>query len=113
MIFITGPLFSGKKEYIMKALSWTEEEFNENAVQEAQKLAFENSDIAALADELCQKAVIIADEVGGGVIPVDSREREARERAGRLCCLLAEKADTVIRVYMGIPQVLKGKEIEG
>ena len=36
-------------------------------------------------------------------------ERAARERAGRLCCLLAERADTVVRVFCGIPKVIKGE----
>lgn len=33
----------------------------------------------------------------------------AREAAGRLACLLAQRADTVVRVYCGLPQVLKGE----
>ena len=35
--------------------------------------------------------------------------RAAREAAGRLSCLLAERADTVVRVCCGLPQVLKGE----
>ena len=42
-------------------------------------------------------------------MPTDPEEREAREAAGRLSCLLAERADTVVRVYCGLPQVLKGQ----
>ena len=51
----------------------------------------------------------IATEVGGGVVPVDAEQRHHREQAGRLACLLAQRADTVVRVCCGIPQVLKGK----
>ena len=36
-------------------------------------------------------------------------KKKYREQAGRLACLLAERADTVIRVCCGIPQVLKGE----
>ena len=36
-------------------------------------------------------------------------ERAAREAAGRLACLLAQRADAVVRVFCGIPVVLKGK----
>jgi adenosylcobinamide kinase/adenosylcobinamide-phosphate guanylyltransferase len=46
--------------------------------------------------------------VGGGVVPVDARQRADREAAGRLACLLAARADTVIRVCCGLPQLLKG-----
>ena len=47
--------------------------------------------------------------MGGGVVPTDPAQRAAREASGRLTCLLAQKADTVIRVFCGIPTVLKGK----
>ena len=57
----------------------------------------------------CRESGRAASELGGGVVPVDPREREARERAGRLACLLAARADTVIRVFCGIPKVLKGE----
>ena len=109
MIFVTGPLFAGKKEYIRSALGWTEEEFSENAVWDAQELPREGQDLAALADALAEKPVVIAAEVGGGVVPTDPALRRKREAAGRLACELAARADTVIRVYCGLPQALKGK----
>ena len=62
MIFVTGPLFAGKEEYIKKALKLT-----------------------------------------------DEGQRQSREVAGRLACLLAQRADTVVPVCCGLPQVLKGK----
>ena len=65
--------------------------------------------MSALAAELSQKEIVIATETGGGVVPIDPRERAAREAAGRLACLLAQRADTVVRVYCGLPQVLKGE----
>ena len=54
-------------------------------------------------------AVILCDEVGCGVVPMDRADREWRERVGRTCCYLAERAERVIRVYCGIPMVLKGE----
>lgn len=51
---------------------------------------------------------IICDEVGSGVVPMAKEDRIWRERVGRTCCALAERADRVIRVYCGIPTVLKG-----
>ncbi|MBR1456571.1 MAG: bifunctional adenosylcobinamide kinase/adenosylcobinamide-phosphate guanylyltransferase [Oscillospiraceae bacterium] len=107
MIFVTGPLFAGKKEYIRTALGLTDEEFAACAVWDVQELAGA-ADLSALADRLSQNRVVIATELGGGVIPTDAAERAHREAAGRLACLLAERADTVIRVCCGLPQVLKG-----
>ena len=146
MIFVIGPLFSGKQDYIMQALGWSETDFLEKAVRDVQNLAAEAAEaveveeaagaveiaeavetdgaaetvgaspsplddlqekLRSLADRLSQKEVVIATETGCGVIPLDPRERRNREAAGRLSCLLAERADTVVRICCGIPQVLK------
>ena len=53
-------------------------------------------------------AVILCDEVGCGVVPMDRLDRDWRERVGRTCCALAARAELVVRVYCGIPTVLKG-----
>ena len=108
MIFVTGPLFSGKRDYILAALGWTEEDLARNAVWDVQDLAADAGDLAALVEELAQKPVVIATEVGGGVIPADPGERERREAAGRLACLLADRADAVVRACCGLPRALKG-----
>ena len=152
MIFVIGPLFSGKQDYIMQALGWSETDFLEKAVRDVQNLAAEAAEaveveevagaveiaeavetdgaaeaaeaaeavetshsplddlqekLRSLADRLSQKEVVIATETGCGVIPLDPRERRNREAAGRLSCLLAERAETVVRICCGIPQVLK------
>ena len=125
MIFVTGPLFAGKQEYIMKALGWDEAAFGKNAVRDVQDLAaltpFDESEelaavtpadsLEALADSLASKQVVIATEVGGGVVPLDPVQRREREAAGRLACLLAARADIVVRVYCGIPCLLKGERL--
>lgn len=110
MIFITGPLFAGKKEYVRQALGWSEEDLSVQAVWDVQDLAAQAPDLEALADELSATyPVVIATEVGGGVVPMDPAQRFAREAAGRLACLLATRAERVIRVCCGLPQALKGE----
>ena len=104
MIFVTGPLFSGKAGYARTLCPENELLLN------AHELADGTSDLAALADELAARyAVITAAEVGGGVVPVDPVQRAKREAAGRLSCLLAARADAVVRVFCGIPTVIKGE----
>ena len=51
--------------------------------------------------------IIISDEVGNGIVPVDAFEREYRETTGRILGELAKRADTVVRVICGIGQVIK------
>ena len=109
MIFVTGPMFSGKREYIKSALNLSDEELAKRAVWNVEELVSEKAvTLEALADELASKEIVIADEIGCGLVPLDASEREKRERAGRLACMLAERADKVIRVVCGCPQVLKG-----
>lgn len=109
MIFVTGPLFAGKEETICKGLGWSREDFQKHGIRDVQELVGKAEDLTALAEQLTQKAVVIATEMGGGIVPMDAGERHNREQAGRLACLLAERADTVVRVCCGIPQVLKGE----
>lgn len=54
--------------------------------------------------------VLICDEVGCGIVPVDPQEREWREAVGRTCCALARQAAYVDRVQCGIPTRIKGEE---
>ena len=112
MIFVTGPLHAGKQEYIMEALGWDAAMFREKGIRDVQELAAETSsaeEVQALADRLARREVVIATEIGGGIVPLDPAERRTREAAGRLGCLLAARADTVIRICCGLPVLLKGK----
>ena len=63
----------------------------------AGRLADENPDI-----------VIVSDEIGYGIVPVDRFEREYREAVGRVCTELAVYADKVFRVVCGIGIKVKG-----
>ena len=51
--------------------------------------------------------MLICDEVGCGVTPLDRGEREWRELVGRICCELAEGAQAVYRVRCGLGERLK------
>ncbi len=51
--------------------------------------------------------ILICDEVGCGVVPIDRREREYREYTGRVLTELAKAAGTVVRVYCGIGEKIK------
>ncbi|WP_294473168.1 bifunctional adenosylcobinamide kinase/adenosylcobinamide-phosphate guanylyltransferase [uncultured Intestinimonas sp.] len=59
--------------------------------------------------EVNPEVVILCDEVGCGVVPVDPSERAWREEVGRLCCALARRAERVERVFCGLSMVLKGE----
>lgn len=51
--------------------------------------------------------ILICDEIGSGIVPMDAKEREWRERTGRIMTRLAQDAESVERVVCGIGQILK------
>ena len=51
--------------------------------------------------------IMISDEIGNGIVPVDPAEREYRERMGRILIRLAGMAEGVERVICGIGQTIK------
>lgn len=55
--------------------------------------------------------IIICSEVGNGVVPVDKIDNKMREYVGRILSILSEKSVRVIRIYYGIPSVIKGMDI--
>ena len=101
MIFITGPLYRGKRTVAQN--------FPGTCITDVQELAAAAEDLESLADRLAAYDLVLATEVGGGVVPMDAAERAAREAAGRLACLLAARADCVVQMFCGLPTVLKGE----
>ena len=51
--------------------------------------------------------ILISDEIGNGIVPLEAGEREYRERLGRMLVELAKRADSVERVFCGIGQRIK------
>lgn len=52
-------------------------------------------------------AIIICNEIGCGIVPLDKAERLYRELTGRILVKLASKAEKVVRIICGIPQRIK------
>ncbi|WP_293573659.1 bifunctional adenosylcobinamide kinase/adenosylcobinamide-phosphate guanylyltransferase [Phaeobacter sp.] len=64
--------------------------------------------IAALT--ICPaEVVVVTNETGQGIVPDNKLARQFREAQGRLNILLAQTADTVVQVSVGLPHVLKGQ----
>lgn len=54
-----------------------------------------------------ENCIIICDEIGNGIVPLDKFEREYRERVGRILIQIAQRAEGVERVLCGIGQKIK------
>lgn len=126
MIFVTGGCFQGKQQWVLQNCQVQPFRVADGAVcsmeaiksagvldhfhllvrrwmqagkipaDETEKILSDNRDI-----------VIITDEIGSGIVPLDVKEREWREVHGRICCQLAGRADAVFRVIAGIGQKIK------
>lgn len=80
--------------------------FHEFIRSEMQK----KKDVSDLAEKLIRcnpNVILVSDEVGYGVVPVDAFDRAYREAVGRICTKLAAYSDEVIRVVCGIGTVIK------
>ena len=67
-------------------------------------------DVSGLAEELWEKnpdVVLVSQEVGYGVVPMDAFDRKYREAVGRVGTRLAAKSTKVTRVVCGIGTVIK------
>lgn len=65
----------------------------------------QGEDCTALGEELIRKnpaLVVVTNELGCGVVPIDAFDREYRERTGRVCTVLASASEEVYRVICGV-----------
>ena len=68
------------------------------------------NDISSLAEDLIRvnpDLILVSDEVGYGVVPIDAFDRAYREAVGRICTKLAAYSHRVTRVACGIGTVIK------
>lgn len=116
MILVVGGMTSGRKTYV-RSLGYAEEAFSQDPFSDApviygvEKYILDNIgfvDITALAEVLSKRDVVICQEVGMGVIPVEYESRLLREKVGSICMLLGNRADRIVRVVCGVPVVIKG-----
>lgn len=125
MKLIIGGAYQGKREYAVRELGVAEEsiftctpdalpDFTapcldrfEEFVRYCLDRGLDARQILADRKEQWRDAVILFREVFSGVVPIDEKTRAWREEAGRTAAALAAQAETVIRMFCGIPQVLK------
>jgi len=115
VILVIGGAFSGKTDYVISTLGFSESEISceinsdTPVLSGLHQLLRDIKDIDAVLPKLLEKKVIICDEVGCGIVPAEKKDRLWRERVGRTCCRLVEDADAVVRLNCGIASVIKGE----
>ena len=127
MVLIFGGAYNGKLDFAINFLNLNKSELvngEDCSIEDfsytrgiynlhllIKKLIDENiENISDLLLDLIKKSnieVIISDELGMGIIPIDKKNRILREENGRLLSELAAISTCVYRVLYGIPQKLK------
>lgn len=117
MRFIIGGAYQGKTRYAMEKYGLTPADVADGRTAEDisgfkcinnfHQLIRRMPDIAQklIADD--PDVIIIMDEIGNGIVPLERSERIWREQVGRAGCLIAEKSETVERVICGVPVRIK------
>ncbi|MBS7007389.1 bifunctional adenosylcobinamide kinase/adenosylcobinamide-phosphate guanylyltransferase [Anaerostipes sp.] len=127
MILIIGGAFQGKKRYAEEILGILPEQMADGAVcgegeidtcrcmfhfqDWVRRRMPETEDWEREAERIVQAnpdVVLIADELGCGIVPADAADRKFREMEGRLLTCLAKESREVHRVVCGIGTVIKG-----
>ncbi len=65
------------------------------------------ADLPATLDRLAGPTILVANEVGLGIVPDNPLARDFRDHAGRLNQRVAAAADRVVFVAAGLPMILK------
>ena len=126
MIIIIGGAFQGKKQYAERVTGIPGDQMTDGAdcsleeIYSCQCLYHfhewirarlqEDRDMSHLEEELLRvnpDIVLISNELGYGVVPVDAFDRKYREAVGRICTKMAAAAKRVVRVTCGIGTVIK------
>ncbi|HIQ66917.1 MAG TPA: bifunctional adenosylcobinamide kinase/adenosylcobinamide-phosphate guanylyltransferase [Candidatus Faecousia excrementigallinarum] len=123
-ILIVGGACQGKREYAQKAfglnereiLPWNEEREGASCIADLHlrvraclEKGLTQQEVLEKLLPFCRGKIVLCDDIFCGVVPLDAMERQWREVTGRLLCLLAQEADTVIRMQCGLPQAIKGE----
>ena len=130
LVFITGGRYQGKlawaREYLSRRdgtvvfpdeiwdgadglpSSWDGIRIFTGLPQLIQKILGEEDRVGCLEEILDRPGlVVITEEMGCGIVPMEASDRRLREEVGRLGCRLAARAGEVYRVVCGIPERLK------
>ena len=121
MILITGGAYQGKLDYAIKEYQLDKEDICDLSAEDLQKkrcfihveqfvmncMRAGKNAAEELQPYLDEQTVLICDDISCGVVPMDKEVRAWREATGRAINTLAAQADRVVRIFCGLPMVLR------
>lgn len=109
MVLIVGGAYQGKRAYALH-MGYGPEQIVTDVAGKVRVWMADGKDpdgeLACAADGWKDAAVLLED-IGCGVVPVDTEDRAWREAVGRCGVYLASRAEKVIRVFCGIGTVIR------
>ena len=122
MILVFGGAYQGKLDYAMERFQMTDEDVyrcnDENAefpqgaaivyeldkwILALVKTDLDTEDAVRRFIEFNSNAVVIANDISSGIVPMDATMRKWREAVGRALAQIARSSDEVVRLFCGIP----------
>lgn len=137
---IIGGAYNGKRQYVRECLKDVHDEhvfFFEGEIPEAEftkddyvvignfekilepLFNLEEVEMVEVVMEKIEKLdettnlICICTDIGRGIVPLSTEDRKLRDGCGRLYQKVLSKSETVVRVWYGIPDVLKGDGVSG
>ena len=126
MILIIGGSYQGKLDFARKRYGLTDDDiqfcdettdaldFSRRCIAYIDRFALNRVRAGAEPAEALgadpgayRDAIYIANDISGGIVPMDPSLRAWREACGRMNLKLAREADEVWRLFCGIPQCVK------
>ncbi|GFI62577.1 hypothetical protein IMSAG049_01761 [Clostridiales bacterium] len=106
MIIVTGGKNQGKTEFVLENFKGMRI-VNGFHIFMKEQLAKGGSTEELIQKMLDEADIVICDEIGNGIVPIDAFDRQWREETGRAMCQLSKNAEAVYRVCAGIAQRIK------
>lgn len=105
-----GGYKQGKLKYVLTKYPNREESIVNDLHIWIKKLIKDGENAEAVVMDFIDKnpeCILICDEVGNGIVPMDPFERRYREEVGRILIKVAQRASRVERVTCGLGQRIK------
>lgn len=128
MRMIIGGAYQGKTNYAIKKYNIESDEIMSGETMEhdklseikcisgyhlfVKKLLEKGFDPIGITEKILNQnsnIIIIMNEIGNGIIPIEKSERIWREQVGKVGCYLAERAASVERIICGQAVMIKGE----
>lgn len=109
MILVIGGAYQGKYDFVKNILGIEADRILNGFHITVKNCLKEGKSIEDILNYVYNEGyqVVISDEIGCGIVPLDIEDRQWREITGRCLCALAKKSSRVYRVHCGIATILK------